>query len=125
MPNEMPTVVPFHYIKSNFFRVLHTDGIIGSVTPSGLIFLGLYSERSAIPQVMVHEIMETGQVGAERQDERQGKKGVVREVEIGATMSVETATSIIGWLQEKVDLIQKLRKTADSEKAKDDAPATN
>src|ERR1700676_4214984 len=98
MPNEMPTVVPFHYIKSNLFRVLHTDGIIGSATPSGLIFLGLYNERAAIPQVMVHEITETGKVGAEHPDERVGKKGVVREIEVGALMRAETATSVIAWL---------------------------
>ncbi len=122
MPDEMPTVVPFHYIKSGFFRVLHTDGIIGSVTPNGLIFLGLYSERAAIPQTMVHEITESGRVGAEHPDERVGKKGIVREVEVGATMSVETATSVIAWLQEKVDLIQKMRRTADSGKVADDAP---
>lgn len=124
MPDDTPTVVPFHYINSNFFHVLHTDGIIGSVTPSGLMFLGLYSERAAIPQMMVHEITEAGRVGAEHQEERISKKGVVREVEVGATMSVETATSVIPWLQEKVDLVHKL-KTTDSAKAKDDAPAVH
>jgi len=119
MPDEAPTVVPFHYIKSNFFRVVHCDGAVGNVTPSGLIFVGFYSERGAIPQMMVHEITETGEVGPEHQDERVSKKGIVREVEIGATMSVETATSFITWLQEKVDLIHKLRKSAQPEKAKD------
>jgi hypothetical protein len=119
MPDDTPIVVSFHYIKSNFFRVLHTDGAVGSVTPSGLIFVALYSERSAIPQIMVHEITEKGQVGIEHQEERVGKKGIVREVEIGATMSVETATSLVTWLQEKIDLIQKLRKTAELGKAND------
>jgi hypothetical protein len=113
MPDEHPTVVPFHYIKGNFFRVIHTDGAVGNVTPSGLIFVGLYSERSAIPQMMVHDITPTGQVGSEHADERVSKSGIVREVEVGATMSVETATSIVAWLQEKIDLVQKLRKTAE------------
>jgi|SRR5712664_198872 hypothetical protein len=118
MPDETPNTVPFHYIKSNQFRVLHADGVVGSVTPVGLIFLGLYSERAAIPQMMVHELTDAGQVGAEHLDERVGKKGIVREVEIGATMSIETATSIISWLQEKIDLVQKLRKTAEVGKPK-------
>jgi hypothetical protein len=113
MSDETPNTVPFHYIKSNLFRVLHADGIVGGPTPNGLIFLGFYSERAAIPQITVHEITEGGQVGAERPDERVSKKGIVREVEIGATMSVETATSVITWLQEKVDLIQKVRKAAE------------
>jgi hypothetical protein len=118
MAENTPTV-SFHYIKSNLFRVLHTDGAIGGITPSGLIFVALYNERAPIPQIMVHEITESGQVGTEHQDERVGKKGVVREIEVGAMMSVETATSLVKWLQEKIDLVQKLKKTAALEKDND------
>src|ERR1700686_3831303 len=122
MPNEPQATIPFHYIKSNEFRVLHADGAVGSVTPGGLIFLGIYSERAPIPQLMTHEITDAGQVGPEHVDERVSKKGVVREVEIGAMMSAEVATQVIAWLQEKVDLIHKLRTTAqkDKDKEKDD-----
>ncbi|MGH9496184.1 MAG: hypothetical protein ACRD3B_14390 [Candidatus Sulfotelmatobacter sp.] len=120
MPDDVPKSVPFHYIKSNSFRVVHTDGAVGNVTPSGLIFVGFYSERSAIPQMMVHEITETGQIGTEHLDERVTKKGIVREVEVGATMSVEVAKTIVAWLQERIDLVQKLKKTA--ELGKTDAP---
>ena len=121
MSEEMPTSVPFHYIKSNLFRVIHTDGAVGSVAPSGLIFVGFYSERSAIPQMMVHDVTESGQVGPERLSERVGKSGIVREVEVGATMSVETAITFVAWLQEKIDLLQKIRKTAEQEKAKNES----
>jgi|SRR5208337_4819594 len=114
MADETPSTVPFHYIKSNFFRVIHTDGVVGSVAPSGLIFVGFYSERAAIPQIMVHEITDAGQVGIERLDERVTKKGIVREVEVGATMSIEVATLFVAWLQEKIDLVHKLRKAAES-----------
>jgi len=110
MSEEMPTSVPFHYIKSNLFRVIHTDGAVGNIAPSGLIFVGLYSERSAIPQMMVHDVTETGQVGPERLSERLSKNGIVREVEVGATMSVETAITFVAWLQEKIDLLQKNKK---------------
>ena len=113
MPEETPVTVPFHYIKSNSFRVIHTDGAIGHVAPTGLIFVGLYSERLAIPQVMVHELTEGGQVGSEHADERVGKQGVVREVEVGAMMTAETATILISWLQEKIELVHKLRESAD------------
>jgi len=122
MPEDAPTTVPFHYIKGNFFRVIHADGAIGSVTPAGLIFVSLYSERAAIPQIMVHEITETGQVGSEHLEERVAKKGIVREVEIGAMMSIETAASIVKWLQEKIDLVQKLKNTAEAEKVGKHAP---
>src|SRR5271169_2432443 len=121
MSEEMPTSVPFHYIKSNLFRVIHTDGAVGSIAPSGLIFVGLYSERSAIPQIMVHDVTETGQVGPERTSERVGKTGIVREVEVGATLSVETAITLVAWLQEKIDFIQKIKKHAEQEKAKNES----
>ncbi|SRR5579864_5949818 len=121
MSEEMPTSVPFHYIKSNLFRVIHTDGAVGNIAPSGLIFVGLYSERSAIPQMMVHDVTETGQVGPERTSERVGKIGIVREVEVGATMSVETAMTFVAWLQEKIDLLQKIKKTAEQQKANNES----
>ncbi|MGH9774457.1 MAG: hypothetical protein ACRD50_05855 [Candidatus Acidiferrales bacterium] len=117
MPDETPNVVPFHYIKSNFFRVVHVDGAIGGPTPSGLIFVSMYSERGAIPQIMVHEITEMGQVGPEHLDERISKKGIVREIEIGAMMHVETAKVLVKWLQEKIELVQKLKSTAGEENA--------
>jgi hypothetical protein len=116
MPEDVPTPVPFHYIKSNLFRVLHADGALGNVTPGGLIFVGFYSERAPIPQMMVHEITDVGQVGPERTEERISKKGIIREVDVGAIMSVETAEHLVVWLQEKIDLVHKLRKTAGLEK---------
>jgi hypothetical protein len=117
MTDDTPTTVPFHYIKSNFFRVLHTDGVLGSITPAGLIFVTLYSERVAIPQTMVHEITESGQVGIEHQDERIGKTGIVREIEIGTVMSVDTAAYIVKWLQEKIELVHKMQATSETLKA--------
>jgi len=118
MSENVPTSVPFHYIKSNLFRVVHTDGAVGNVTPGGLIFIGIYNERVPIPQVMVHEITDTGQVGSERAEERVGKTGIVREIDFGAVMSAETAEHLVTWLREKIDLVYKLRKTAELEKEK-------
>jgi hypothetical protein len=120
MSDEKQTV-EFHYIKSNLFRVTHTDGAMGGITPAGLIFVALYSERPAIPQKMVHEITEVGQVGQECADERVGKKGVVREVEVGATMSVETATNFVKWLQDKIEIVNKIKGAAEAEQREQNA----
>ena len=117
MPDStVPSSLSFYYIKSNFFRVLHVDGLIGGPTPSGLIFVSLYNERAAIPQITTHDITEGGQIGTEHLDERVSKKGVVREVEVGLVMSVETASSVVAWLQEKIDLTTKMRSTKEEEK---------
>jgi hypothetical protein len=117
MPTDK-TTVEFHYIKSNEFRVVHVDGAMGGITPAGLIFVSLYSERPAIPQVMVHEVTEEGQIGPERLEERVGKKGVVREIEVGATMSLETAINFVKWLQDRIDLVNKVKSDAEQDKEK-------
>lgn len=113
--NPVPLDVQFHYIKSNFFRVLHVDGMIGGPTPAGLIFLSLYNERGAIPQITVHDVTEGGEVGPERMNDRVTKQGIVREVEVGLIMSVETATSVVAWLQEKIDVAKKMRAAMEAE----------
>lgn len=117
MPTDK-TKIKFHYIKSNLFRVVHMDGAIGGITPAGLIFTSLYSERGAIPQIMVHDVTDAGQVGGEHPEERISKEGIVREVEVGATMSVDTATSFVKWLQDQIDLVNKLKSKAEQEKEK-------
>jgi hypothetical protein len=117
MPTDKATV-EFHYIKGNAFRVVHVDGAMGGITPAGLIFVSLYSERPAIPQIMVHDVTETGQIGPERSEERVSKKGIVREIEVGATMSVETAANFVKWLQDRIDLVKKLKSGAEQETEK-------
>ena len=42
----------FFYIKAYNFRVVHVDGVIGGITPKGLLHLAVFSERAAIPQVL-------------------------------------------------------------------------
>ena len=110
MPEKQPSsAVAFHYIKGNSFRVFHADGAIGNITPAGLIFVGFYSERAAIPQTMVHEITEEGQVGPELPEGRVTKEGIVRELDAGAVMSVETAKSFVKWLQSQIEIAQQLK----------------
>ena len=58
---------------------------------------------------MIHDMTEGGQIGAEHIDERVSKQGIVREVGVGLILSVETAASIVGWLQDKINLINKLK----------------
>ena len=52
MPSSELPSVKFHYIKSNSFRVLHVDGSLGGITPGRNIFVSLFSERGALPQII-------------------------------------------------------------------------
>lgn len=116
MPNSSASV-KFHYIKGNFFRVSHADGAIGNITPAGLIFVGFYSERAAIPQMMVHEINNEGQVGNEFPDQRVAKEGIVRELDVGTVMSVPTAKHFVRWLNQQIEIAERLGLHANQELA--------
>jgi hypothetical protein len=102
-----PPLVRFHYIKSNLFRVIHVDGAIGSITPSGLIHCALYSERPAIPQVTEHELSGPEQpLGPASIVE--GKAGFVREIDVDFIMTKEKAVELRQWLSDRIAEFDKI-----------------
>lgn len=102
-----PKQISFHYLKSSSFRTIHVDGAHGGVTPRGdAIHLSLFSERFPIPVQVTNEL-EHGQVGNELS--RVSREGIVREVEVSAIMSIETAEKVANWLLNKVEDARKLQ----------------
>jgi hypothetical protein len=99
-----PTSVKFHFIKSPLFRVLHVDGAYGGVGPHGHIHMAVFNERTAIPQLVEHEISPTGQLGKEL--DRVSKDGVIRELEGDLVFDVETAKALVVWIKDKIDTIE-------------------
>lgn len=97
-------VVQLDYIKSNHFRVIFVDGAIGSVSPSGMLQMALFSEREAIPRSIRHALNSDGRLGDEISSVR--RADYVREVDVSATMSIETAKGLITWLQERVEELE-------------------
>jgi hypothetical protein len=100
--DQLPTQVAFHYVKSNGFRTVHGDGMIGSVTPRGLIHFAIYTERPAIPQVVVHELDTQGKVGA-IVGSPMGRDGIVRELEVDIVLDLQTAKSFREWLDLRLE----------------------
>jgi len=107
MPQEHPDQVRFHYLKSDFFRVLHVDGVHGGISPRGQIQMAVFNERLPIPQQSVYKLVDGG-LGEEISDERIQKEGIIREVEAELLMSVDTARSLVAWLTDKIDQIEKI-----------------
>ena len=107
----IPSEVQFHYIKSNQYRVIHADGAFGGITTRGQIHVDLFSERNPIPQTMLHRVHPDGRIGDEIASGTVRKDGVVREVEVGATMDMATAKALIEWLQDKVDVLERHHRT--------------
>jgi hypothetical protein len=113
--NVSPSAVKFHLVKGNFFRVIHADGVIGGITPGREIFLSLFSERGAIPQLIEQAINADGSLGAEIK--RSGKEGIVREIEIGVMLNAKTAKLIADWLSKQAEILAASEPEMASEKS--------
>ena len=106
---EIPNKVAFHYLKSTQFRVVHTDGAVGGITPSGYLHLALFSERAAIPQRVVQEVSSDGKLGAEIPDEGFSRGGIVRELEVDAVFSIETAKMVRDFLSTQIEKLESIK----------------
>src|SRR6266567_4154239 len=96
-----PSKIKFHYIKSNFFRTVRSDGVIGGLNPHADIVMNFYSERQPIPTEVVHEIKpDTMMLGSEVG--RKMREGIVREVEISISMNEVIATALRDWLSDRI-----------------------
>lgn len=96
-----PKKISFEFIKSNFFRVVRGDGVIGGLAPNGSVHLAVYSERQPIPKKMVHFISENT-VGPEIMAERESRTSIVRELEVDVVMDITQALVLRQWLDEKI-----------------------
>jgi|Deesub1362A_J573_1020465.scaffolds.fasta_scaffold00324_38 hypothetical protein len=100
--------VRFDYIKSNYFRVVHVDGVFGGNAPRrGYIHVAVWNERWPIPRQCLYSLEENGKLGKEIEQERVMRDAIVREVEVDLIMSIETAKSLRDWLSEKIDNYEK------------------
>ena len=98
----------FFYLKSNAFRVVHVDGVIGGPTPSGLLHASLFSERAPLPTMVEHAVDDLGggklRLGAEVSKE--SKDGFVREVEVGLMMSLDKAKQLRDRLDRNIEKVE-------------------
>ncbi len=115
---ERPSV-SFDYLKSNFFRIVHADGLIGSTTPTLELLVHFWSERFPIPAQVTHEVATEGTLGEEIKERRVSRQAVVRELEVGIVMHLDVARTFRDWLTRKIEETEKL--AADHAKKLEDA----
>ena len=70
--------------------------------------MGLYNERFPFPQKVVHSIDKDG-LGEEVK--REGKTGVIREIEVDVLLDENCAIALHKWLGEKISSLQQARET--------------
>ena len=98
---EIPSVVevplgetPYYVTKSNFYRVIHADGVYGGGTPTpGNIMMTFFNHRLPFPEKMVRDAN-----GKEIVSKRDVKHGFEQEFEVSIVMNLETAKIMLVWL---------------------------
>ena len=101
---QVPSSIEFHYVKSNLFRVVRAEGAMGGLTPSREIFVSLFNERAALPKMIQFSVSPEGQLGPEIK--REGKSGIVREMEIGVLINAAAAKHLADFLLAQVKLLE-------------------
>jgi hypothetical protein len=90
--------IQLEYVKSNLFRVIHTDGAIADENPNGHIAITLFSQRFSVPEKILLDFNQKGELIDESfmADESEGKidKRIIREVDMVSIMDVNTARQL-------------------------------
>ncbi len=105
---ELSDSVKINYLKSPSYRTIHVDGALGGPTPDLNVYIALWSQRGAIPDVTVHSVTPEGQVNPQPKEVVARSTGMVREVECGVMMNLEAARNFHRWLGEKIAEIDTL-----------------
>jgi hypothetical protein len=90
--------VPIYQEKSALFRVVHADGAWWSVNARNDLHLAFYSERAPIPKVVYFGPDKEG-TWNELVEEREGKKGWFREMEVDVVLTPTSAA----YLKDAID----------------------
>lgn len=112
MTEKKEDKIDFHHVPSNTYRTYHVDGIFGGLTPRGLVSMECYLERQPLPTRIQHVINESGQIGDEV--ERDSQSGIIRDVECGLIMDINTAKSLLAWLTRKIEEYDSIFKGGDT-----------
>lgn len=69
--------------------------------------MAFYTERPAIPLTIVHQTQAAG-LGPEIGEEREGKTGIIREVDCNIMFDINTAKNIRTWLDQQIRILEAL-----------------
>lgn len=90
-----------HNIKNPLFRTVHVDGVIGGITPTGLVNMNFYCQRNSIPKGSVFEKQTNGSLKLINHLP-DSKDGIIRELEFGVYLDLNTCKRLQLWLGQRI-----------------------
>ncbi|NBV07277.1 MAG: hypothetical protein EBS06_08625 [Proteobacteria bacterium] len=101
-----PKIV-FNYQKSNEYKNYHIDGVFGGVLPTTNVWFDVFIEKRDFPKKVECELdVKTGVLTEVKQSNPVKDNEILRELQAGFTMSLDTAKTVRNWLDEKIKLIE-------------------
>lgn len=115
-PTKGPSAneVAIDYLKAQDFRSVWADGVIGSITPQGLVHFAIYSERQAIPRrqvfaIVMDENQNIGNLGAEVIEKQISRGSIVREMSCDVFISPDIAEAVGKWLIDQAATLRQMK----------------
>lgn len=91
--------LPVYYVKSNFYRVIHADGIYGGGSPTpGNIMMTVFSHRIPLPEQSAND-----STGKEIVQKRVVRYGIENELEVSIVLALNTAKIMRQWLDAAIN----------------------
>ncbi len=111
MVEKSATEVIFKYIFSNDYNPKYANGVYGGISTSADIVANFYFERHALPMSVSHLVQPNGSIGDMiANDPIDLQKSMVRVIENGVILNLNTAKALHSWLGEQIILAEKLIK---------------
>ncbi len=92
--------VKIRYLKAYDYKAALATGVYGGLTSNGMINANFFTDRVVIPDSQTVEIDEKGVAIGIPKDNKDGD--LVREVQFGTLMDINTAKVIVAWLDSKI-----------------------
>ncbi|MBX7095973.1 MAG: hypothetical protein K1X56_14720 [Flavobacteriales bacterium] len=98
------SVIEIHYQKNPSYKIVHADGVYGGLTTKNYLNLNFYAERFPIPKTNKFEFEDHEQVKftEDKLTANDCKNGLIREIECGIYIDIQTAESLANWIQLKI-----------------------
>jgi hypothetical protein len=99
--------IEFVFELDSDYRLVPCNGIWGGLTSRGDFRIDFFVESQAIPERVTNAINEETQTLG-KETRRNPPKQIIRQMQVGVLMSADTAASLIGFLQERIEERQKI-----------------
>lgn len=101
--------ITYKYKFADNYNPVYVNGAYGGVSAQGEIVANFFLERLPLPNSVTHKVSENNIVGEvidEKNNPQDLNKSLIRFVQSGIIVNVETARQIRNWLDKQIKLLE-------------------